>query len=84
LDWKRLSKQVETGAIRSQRKALTDDDQLTGANMYERKSVAILWWENDVLNRSRWILHAKITWSQYQQYAKTMTGEGKDWKAVII
>jgi hypothetical protein len=52
--------------------------------MYERKSIAILWWENDGLNRSRWVLHAKVTWSQYQQYAKTMTGEGKDWKAVMV
>jgi hypothetical protein len=52
--------------------------------MYQRKSVAILWWENDLLNRSRWVLHAKVTWSDYQQYAKTVSGEGKDWKAVLI
>jgi hypothetical protein len=52
--------------------------------MYERKSVAILWWEDNALGRSRWALRAKVTWSEYQQYAKTVTGEGKDWKAVII
>jgi hypothetical protein len=52
--------------------------------MYERKSVAILWWESDLLNRSRWTLRAKVTWSEYQQYAKTMTGEGTDWKGVLI
>jgi hypothetical protein len=51
---------------------------------YERKSVAILWWERDLLNRSRWVLNSKITWSEYKQYCKIMPNEGKDWKAVII
>jgi hypothetical protein len=51
---------------------------------FERKSVAILWWEKDLLNKSRWVLHAKITWSEYQAYCKAVSGEGSDWKAVII
>jgi hypothetical protein len=55
-----------------------------GEFMYERKSVAILWWEGDLLSQPRWALHAKVTWSEYQQYAKTVTGEGKSWKAVLI
>jgi hypothetical protein len=52
--------------------------------MYERKSVAILWWEGDLMSQPRWALHAKVTWSEYQQYAKAVTGEGKSWKAVLI
>jgi hypothetical protein len=52
--------------------------------MYERKSVAILWWDGDLISQPRWALRAKVTWSEYQQYAKSMTGEGKSWKAVLI
>jgi len=64
-------------------RALMMTNQL-GEFMYERKSIAILWWESDLLNRSRWTLRAKVTWSEYQQYAKSMTGEGTSWKAVLL
>ena len=49
-----------------------------------RKSVAILWYGKDLLGNLGWDLVRKVTWAEYLEYSKTVSGEGKDWKAVII
>jgi hypothetical protein len=49
-----------------------------------RQSVAILWYSKDYFGKFRWELVRKITWPEYLDYSKTVSGEGKEWKAVII
>jgi hypothetical protein len=49
-----------------------------------RKSVAILWYMRDHFGNMRWELTSKITWPEYVQYSKDVSGEGKQWKAEII
>jgi hypothetical protein len=50
----------------------------------ERKSVAIWWHEVDLMGNFRWALEYKLTWSEYLEYSKSVSGEGNKWKAVII
>ena len=48
-----------------------------------RKSVAVLWYMIDHFGNMRWEVTSKLTWAEYLQYSKNVSGEGKHWKAEI-
>jgi hypothetical protein len=48
------------------------------------QTIKILSYERSHLGYMRWQTIARITWPQYQARAKTIPGEGKTWRAVMI
>lgn len=48
------------------------------------KSVAILWYMTDYFGNKRWEVTNKVTWLEYVQYSKDVSGEGTQWKAQMI
>ena len=49
-----------------------------------KKSVAIWWYSKDLLGNYGWDLVRKVTWAEYLEYCKQVSGEGQNWKAEII
>ena len=52
--------------------------------MIMKKSVAILWYSKNLVGEYGWDLVRKVTWVEYLEYSKLVSGEGTNWKAEII
>jgi hypothetical protein len=46
-----------------------------------RKSINILHYQQNLLGAYTWKKTTVLTWQEYLQYSKTVSGEGKQWKA---
>jgi len=49
-----------------------------------KNSIAILWYSKNLVGEYGWNLVRKVTWAEYLDYSKQVSGEGKNWKAEII
>jgi hypothetical protein len=52
--------------------------------MIMKKSVAIIWYSKNLVGEYGWNLVRKVTWAEYLEYSKQVSGEGTNWKAEII
>jgi hypothetical protein len=52
--------------------------------MIMKKSVAIIWYNKNLVGEYGWNLVRKVTWAEYLEYSKQVSGEGTNWKAEII
>jgi hypothetical protein len=47
--------------------------------------IYILHYERDLIGDSyRWYKRAELSWQQYLDYSRNVSGEGKTWRAVIV
>lgn len=52
--------------------------------MIMKNTVAILWYSKNLVGEYGWDLVRKVTWAEYLEYSKQVSGEGTNWKAEII